>query len=99
MTIAGAVAHFYYARGDRECMPASPVWRSFKVTAVYHMGTLAIGSFLVALVIFVKIVLDFLHRRLKYFGGTKYTSWLKYIMACVACFLWVLEKIVKFINR
>lgn len=99
MTIAGAIAHFYYARGNIDRMPASPVWSSFKVTLIYHMGTVAIGSFLVALLIFVRIVLEFLHRRLKYLGGSKYTSWVRYIMGCVSCFLWILEKIVKFINR
>jgi choline transporter-like protein 2/4/5 len=99
MTIAGAVSHFYYARGNIDWMPSSPVWISFKVTAVYHMGTVAIGSFLVALLIFVRAVLEFVQRRVKYFAGAKYTSWLRYIMACVSCFLWILEKIVKFINR
>lgn len=99
MTIAGAIAQFYYAKGDHKAMPNSPVWTSFKITLVYHIGTVAIGSFILALLTFVKIVIEFTQRRTKYLAGTKYTSWLKYIMACFTCFLWVLEKIVKFINK
>lgn len=99
MTIAGAIAQFYYAKGHADAMPSSPVWSSFKVTLIYHMGTVAIGSFILALLMFIRIVLEFIQRRTKYFARTKYTSWLKYIMGCISCFLWILEKIVKFINK
>lgn len=99
MTIAGAIAHFYYARGNADAMPSSPVWSSFKVTLIYHMGTVAIGSFILALLIFIRIVIEFIQRRFKWFAGKKYTSWVKYIMACFICFLWILKRIVKFINK
>ena len=99
MTIAGAIARFYYAKGSMEAMPRSPVWSSFKVTLIYHMGTVAIGSFIIALVIFIRIVLEFIQRRTKFLARAKYTSWVKYLMACISCFLWILEKIVRFINK
>lgn len=99
MTIAGAIAQFYYAKGDHKAMPNSPVWSAFKITLIYHMGTVAVGSFILALLTFIRVVIEFIQRRTKYFAGTKYTSWLKYIMACFTCFLWILEKIVKFINK
>ena len=37
MTVAGAVAHFYFAKGDGVRMPRAPIWRAFWVTAVYHL--------------------------------------------------------------
>ena len=100
MTIAGAVAQFYYARGSREKMPRSPLWSSFAITLVYHLGTVAIGSFILALLIFVRMVLNFIQRRTRFLTRGKIgNSWLKYLFSCLALILWVIEKIVKFINR
>ncbi len=100
MTIAGAVAQFYYARGSRDKMPRSPLWSSFVITLVYHLGTVAIGSFILALLIFVRLVLTFIQRRTRFLTrGRIGNSWLKYLFSCLALILWVIEKIVKFINR
>ena len=100
MTIAGAVAQFYYARGSRDKMPRSPLWSSFVITLVYHLGTVAIGSFILALLIFVRLVLTFVQRRTRFLTRGKIgNSWLKYLFSCLALILWVIEKIVKFINR
>ena len=100
MTIAGAVAQFYFARGNREKMPRSPLWSSFCITLVYHLGTLAIGSFILALLIFVRMILVFIQRRTTWLQRGKIgNSWLKYIFSCLTFLLWIIEKIVKFINR
>ena len=100
MTIAGAVAHFYFARGNREKMPRSPLWSSLFITLVYHLGTLAIGSFILALLIFVRMILVFIQRRTTWLQrGRIGNSWLKYIFSCLTFLLWIIEKIVKFINR
>lgn len=100
MTIAGAVAHFYFARGNRVKMPSSPLWSSFSITLWYHLGTVAIGSFILALLIFVRMILQFIQRRTRFLTqGRIGNSWLKYLFSCLAIILWVIEKIVKFINR
>ena len=100
MTIAGAVAHFYFARGNRAKMPNSPLWSSFNITLWYHLGTVAIGSFILALLIFVRMFLQFIQRRTRFLAqGRIGNSWLKYLFSCLAIILWVIEKIVKFINR
>ena len=100
MTIAGAVAHFYYARGNRDKMPRSPLWSSFNITLWYHFGTVAIGSFILALLIFVRMVLTLIERRSRWLTRSKVgNTWLKYIFSCLTLILWIIEKIVKFINR
>lgn len=100
MTIAGAVAHFYFARGQREKMPRSPLWSAFSITLVYHLGTVAIGSFILALLIFVRMALQFIQRRTTLLTrGRIGNSWIKYLFSCLALVLWLIEKIVKFINR
>ena len=100
MTIAGAVAHFYYARGNRDKLPRSPLWSSFNITLWYHFGTVAIGSFILALLIFVRMFLTFIERRSRWLTRSKVgNTWLKYIFSCLTLILWVIENIVKFINR
>ena len=100
MVIAGAVAHFYYAKGDRQVMPPRPICRAFWIAAVYHMGTIALGSFIVAVIVFVKYIVVFVEKRTRWFTGWGWAKrWLKYLVATLVCLLWVLERIVKFINR
>ena len=100
MTIAGAVAQFYFAKGDGVRMPRCPIWRAFWVTAIYHLGTVAIGSFILAVVLFIKYVLVLVQRHTRWFTGWSWVQrWLKYLVAVLVCLVWVIEQIVKFINR
>ena len=83
-------------------MPNSPLWSSFNITLWYHLGTVAIGSFILALLIFVRMVLQFIQRRTRFLTqGRIGNSWLRYLFSGsgLALILWVIEKIVKFINR
>lgn len=67
----------------------------------YHMGSAAIGSFVVAIIQFVRFLLEYLDKKSKVaqakagVGG----RFLKYCMCCIRCCMWYLEKIIKFINR
>lgn len=47
---SGAIAHFYWARGDTSKMPTFPVLAALKNTVVYHLGSIAIGSFIIAII-------------------------------------------------
>ena len=81
-------------------MPQSPLWSSFNITLWYHMGTVAIGSSILALLIFVRMILTFIERKSRWLTRSKIgNTWLKYIFSCLTLILWVMEKIVKFINR
>ena len=68
------------------------VWRFIR----YHIGSVAFGSFLVALIKFVRIVLKFVERKIK---KHKSLAWCKPILMCCQCFLWCFEKVIKFINK
>ena len=58
MVLAGAFAHFYWSKGDLSNLPGDPVLASLKRTFFYHLGSIALGSFVVAVVQFVQIVLE-----------------------------------------
>jgi hypothetical protein len=63
--IAGAVASFYHARGEAANMPRCAVLASLRRALLYNMGSVAIGSFLVALLQFVRWALAWVARRAK----------------------------------
>lgn len=50
VTIAGAVGQFYWAGGDSAKLPTFPVLTSLKNTVVYHMGSIAFGAFIIAII-------------------------------------------------
>eukprot|EP00238_Polyblepharides_amylifera_P011393 CAMPEP_0196575494 /NCGR_PEP_ID=MMETSP1081-20130531/4961_1 /TAXON_ID=36882 /ORGANISM="Pyramimonas amylifera, Strain CCMP720" /LENGTH=668 /DNA_ID=CAMNT_0041893815 /DNA_START=86 /DNA_END=2092 /DNA_ORIENTATION=- len=97
MVIAGAVATFYWTRGDTSKMPFSPVLSSARRTLRYHLGSIAVGSFIVAVIQFVRLVLEYVDRKTKELQEGNPV--LKFFMYCIKCCMWYLEKVMKFINR
>jgi len=53
-THAGAIGSFYWAGGDSALMPRFPVLTSLKNTSIYHMGSIAFGSFIMAVIQFIR---------------------------------------------
>ena len=71
-----------------------------RVTLLYHMGSVAIGSFIMAIVQFIRIVLEYMDRESKGLQKREVAMpWLKYVMYALQLLLKALECIVKFINR
>jgi choline transporter-like protein 2/4/5 len=46
---------------------------------------------------FVRILLEWVDRKARAAAGA--SGWVKYVMGCLRCVLWLVEKIVKFINK
>ena len=67
--IAGAVAIFYHARGDPADMPRCAVLVALRRAALFSLGSVALGSFLVALLQFVRWLLAWVDRRTKWLQG------------------------------
>ena len=55
MFTAGAIAAYYW---QRESMPKSPIRRSIHRAVRYHVGSIALGAFIVAVVQFIRAVLS-----------------------------------------
>jgi len=95
-TLAGAVAPFYWTRGVAGEVKA-PVSSSLKRTLRYSLGSLAFGSFIMAVIQFVRAVVKYMEHKMKALKEKNII--ISYVMYCVNCFLWCLQKIVQFINR
>ncbi|XP_010778065.1 choline transporter-like protein 2, partial [Notothenia coriiceps] len=61
----------------------------------YHTGTLAFGSLILSIVQIIRVLLEYLDHKLK--GA--HNKCTKFLLCCLKCCFWCLEKFVKFINR
>ncbi|CAH1786106.1 unnamed protein product [Owenia fusiformis] len=95
MTLAGSFASYYWAFTKPQDIPAFPVtgglWRSIR----YHLGSLAFGSLLIAIIQMIRVALEYLDAKLK--GSENRIA--KFFMKCLKCFFWCLEKFMRFLNK
>ncbi|KAM4023367.1 choline transporter-like protein 5 isoform 3-T3 [Anomaloglossus baeobatrachus] len=94
-TLAGAFASYYWAFKKPADIPTCPLFSSFGRAIRYHTGSLAFGSLILALVQFIRIILEYLDHKLK----ASQNSVAKFLLCCLKCCFWCLEKFIKFINR
>jgi len=97
VVIAGAISSFYWAEGDRAKIPKGPVKASLKRALTFHLGSIALGSFIVATVQFARLAMEYVERKTQQITDGNLLA--KYAMSCVKYCLWYLEKVIKFINR
>ncbi|KAJ8976875.1 hypothetical protein NQ317_001199 [Molorchus minor] len=93
MVIAGAVSKWYFTRDKKKLN--SPVVNSAYNLARYHLGSVALGSFLIAIVQFARVLLKLLEKSLKGRKGKCAECTFKCCQCCLYCF----EKILKYLSR
>lgn len=91
-TIAGVGAALYFSRSSKD-HPAFPIARTLKTLLLHHIGSIAVGSFLIALVATVRTIILYLSKQAK----DARNETLKTLLACVQCCLGCLQKLVEFI--
>ncbi|XP_062372059.1 choline transporter-like protein 5-A isoform X2 [Sardina pilchardus] len=94
-TIAGAFASYYWAQRKPADIPSCPVFCSFARAIRYHTGSLAFGSLILAVVQFVRVILEYLEQRLK--GANNMVA--HFLLCCLKCCFWCLERFLRFMNR
>ncbi|XP_036048228.1 choline transporter-like protein 2 isoform X2 [Onychomys torridus] len=95
VTLAGAFASYYWAMRKPDDMPAFPLFSAFGRALRYHTGSLAFGSLILAIVQIIRVILEYLDQRLK----VAQNKFAKFLMVCLKCCFWCLEKFIKFLNR
>ncbi|XP_061833975.1 choline transporter-like protein 5-B isoform X3 [Nerophis lumbriciformis] len=94
-TLAGAFASYYWALKKPEDIPACPLFSSFSRAIRYHTGSLAFGAFILSVVQMIRIVLEYLDHKLK----RSQNAYARYVLCCLKCCFWCLERFIKFINK
>jgi hypothetical protein len=93
-SIAGAVAFWYFAKNDAKLNPKYVII-GLKNSSLYHSGSIALGSLIVALIQLVKYYLQYLAEQQK----RAKNKILELVFRCLAYLIWCVEKCVKFLNK
>ncbi|KAK1930983.1 Choline transporter-like protein 4 [Phytophthora citrophthora] len=99
--IAGSVAQFYWTpptdNGKRNIEANFPIARAFGYTLRFSLGSLCFGSFVIAFIQFLRIMLEYLDRNTKQIQQTNRV--VRVALLSVKCCLWCFEKCIKFLSR
>ncbi|KAG9338747.1 hypothetical protein JZ751_025183 [Albula glossodonta] len=95
VTLAGAFASYYWAYKKPDDIPPSPILSSLGRALRYHTGSLAFGSLILSIVQVIRVILEYLDQKLK---GAQ-NKFAKFLLRCLKCCFWCLEKCIKFLNR
>eukprot|EP00931_Biecheleriopsis_adriatica_P098375 TRINITY_DN7231_c0_g2_i1.p1 TRINITY_DN7231_c0_g2~~TRINITY_DN7231_c0_g2_i1.p1 ORF type:complete len:949 (+),score=198.10 TRINITY_DN7231_c0_g2_i1:115-2961(+) len=92
--IAGAVGVWFFTpnkeKGNKRAI-APACWNVFR----YHLGSLAFGSFIIAMVQFIRYVMKYYEKQAK----AQKNRVLVLILKICQCCMWCLEKCLKFLNK
>ncbi|KAJ8415983.1 hypothetical protein AAFF_G00380050 [Aldrovandia affinis] len=95
VTLAGAFASYYWALKKPDDIPANPIFSSLARALRYHTGSLAFGSLILSIVQVIRVMLEYLDQKLK--GAQNKCA--RFLLSCLKCCFWCLEKFIKFLNR
>lgn len=94
-SIAGSVAAWYWTM-DKSKMAPRPVMTALWRTLRYHLGSMAFGSLIIAIIQTIRAVLTYMQYQLK---RSKENKFAQYLLSCLQCCFLCLERFLKFINK
>mmetsp|Transcript_2639 Transcript_2639/g.9149 ORF Transcript_2639/g.9149 Transcript_2639/m.9149 type:complete len:816 (-) Transcript_2639:260-2707(-) len=94
--IAGAVSRYYFTHNKKEDLPKYPLKEAIKTTFRYHLGSIAFGALVIAIVQFIRAVLEYLNKQSA--EAQKKSIVLRIFFKCIRCCLWCFEKCIKFLT-
>ncbi|XP_065646897.1 choline transporter-like protein 4 isoform X2 [Hydra vulgaris] len=97
-SLAGAFASWYWAWDKNKDIPSLPLLMSVGRTLRYHTGSLAFGSLIIAIVQLIRAALEYIEYKLTGHGAQP-SPVTKFLLKCLKCCFWCLEKFLKFLNK
>ena len=94
IVLAGAFSKWYWTY-DKKDVPCCVLGPSFFMALTYHLGTVAFGSLIIAIIRFLRAILEYVESKLKLYNN----DLTKCLFCLCKCCLWCLEKFMRFINR
>ncbi|XP_062126376.1 choline transporter-like 2 [Drosophila sulfurigaster albostrigata] len=94
MVLAATFARWYWTFKKRD-VPYFTLTHAFCQTAIYHLGTLAFGSLILAICRAIRLILEYIDHKLKKYDNAVTRA----ILCCMRCFFWLLENFLRFLNR
>ncbi|XP_071543360.1 choline transporter-like protein 1 isoform X2 [Panulirus ornatus] len=93
VTVAGSIAQWYFTRNKKQL--GWPISTAMKRLYRYHLGSVAIGSLIIAIVKFIRYILKHFEKQLNRTNNQA----CGFLLKCCQCCLWCFEKFLKFLNR
>lgn len=101
MSIAGAVSFWYFTKPDsddeKKMDEKVPILSALGRTIRYHLGSVAFGSCIIALVQLARAIMFYIDQQTKGLQGK--SCILRILMKIVHCILWCFEKCVKYLAK
>ncbi|XP_061521098.1 choline transporter-like protein 4 isoform X1 [Phycodurus eques] len=94
-TLAGAFSAYYWAFVKPDDIPVFPLFDAFVRTLRYHVGSLAFGALILTIVQGVRVLLEYIDHKTR----TAQNPCARFLLCCMKCCFWCLEKFFKFLNR
>lgn len=76
----------------------SPLYTAYCWLYTYHLGSIALGSFMLAVVWAIRLIMAYIHAKLKETGATK-NKLVEYLMQVIQWFLYCFERFIRFVNK
>ena len=98
--IGATCCMWYYNRGgdDTESSGSVSISMALGWSVRYHLGSLAMGSFLIAVISMIRFVFEYLVKKYESMAGGDNVLY-KAATCCIRCILWCLDSYVKFLNK
>merc|ERR1719217_1724591 len=97
MALSGNVSDWYFFRRDEAMRSRMPLLMSLCRTLRYHLGSILFGSFIVALIQLIRIIMSVIDQQTKRLQDSN--KLLKLAIKCAQVCLYCFEKTVKFITN
>lgn len=98
MVISLCAVFWYFSEpGDHKSPPLGSVMIATCTVVRYHLGTIFVGAFIVAVIQILRVILLIVEKKMS--EALKKNSTVKGIMACLHCLMACLERVMKFINK
>ncbi|XP_075161279.1 choline transporter-like 2 [Haematobia irritans] len=94
MVLACTFAMWYWTF-EKKNIPSAPLLKAVGITTLYHLGTIAFGSLILAICRMIRWILETIEKKLKLYDNAV----VKAIICCMKCFFWLLENFLRFLNR
>ncbi|CAK1599547.1 unnamed protein product [Parnassius mnemosyne] len=94
MMLASTFSTWYWTAHKRD-LPFFTLTSGIYRTLRYHLGTVALGALIIAIVRVIRVILEYIDHKIKKFDN----SFTRCILCCCKCFFWCLENFLKFINK
>jgi len=94
--IASCTCIWYFSQPDEK--PHGAVRRSFRRLWRYHLGSIAFGSFILAVIQMIRLILAYIQKQAEANKASE-NKVVKFMLKCAQCYLACFERCIKFLNR